>query len=75
MVPIPFDPVNGPRLLVLLGYEVTHHPARWEDIGDAENGPKLDGHDAYDEWTRGDHSLIVQDNAVVDSVRWPPGGG
>lgn len=65
--PITFDPVNGPKLMVLLGYEVTHVEAHWEDIGDVENGPKLDGHPAYDEWVKGTHCVIVVDNEVVEA--------
>lgn len=71
--PIPFDPVNGPKLLVALGYEVTHLPESWEDVGDSESGPKLTGSAAADVWTRPVesskdvyHQIVVVDNKIVE---------
>lgn len=66
-VRIPFDPVSGPKLMVLLGYERTHYASTLRDVGDAENGPRLSGHPSYTEWRRGDHYVIERDGFVVDA--------
>lgn len=71
MTTIPFDrTVKG--LLLALGYKVTEHAAHWEDIGGPENGPMLDGHGAYDEWTCGDRYVIVYDDWVTEIGVNPP---
>jgi len=72
ILPIKFDPVEGPKLLVLLGFEVEHNEASWSDVGDAENGPKVVGGPAFDEWHRGELSLIVVDGKIVDVVQYVP---
>ena len=71
MAPFPFDTVNEPKLLPALGYELEHIDAHWEDVGGPENGPRLVGHSAYDEWTKSldethTHVIVVQDGEVVD---------
>jgi hypothetical protein len=55
-----------------LGYQVTHHPDFWIDVGGPENGPKLSGHVAYDEWVLDDKYAIVVDNAIVEEGRFSP---
>jgi len=67
-----FDPAP---LLTLAGYTCTHVPEHWEDIGDCENGPKIDGCEAHDLWTirRGDtvEVIIVVDGKAVDGYTYP----
>ena len=65
MIRIPFDDTSA-LLLLALGYTQRQVPAHWEDTGDAENGPRLDGHNEYDVWTRGDSTVIVSDGHVVE---------
>jgi hypothetical protein len=66
------------RLLAALGYEKTHHPMSWKDVGDAENGPRLSGGPAYDAWVRTedgmDHCIIVCEGQVMDSFYEPTWG-
>lgn len=45
--------------LTALGYEHTHHEEDFEDIGDAENGPKLSGGPAYDEYLSPEDRIII----------------
>jgi hypothetical protein len=84
MEPIPFDYIDGPKLMSLLGFQCTVHPESWEDVGDAENGPRIIGGPAYDEWTRSeylikdgkvirrDFSVYVQGGMVVGTEIFPP---
>ena len=59
--------VHDHALLVACGYTITHVEAFWEDVGDPENGPDLQGNPAYTEAVLGDHFIIVIDDRVVDS--------
>lgn len=68
MVPIPFDPINGPKLMCLLGFELSRHPESWEDVGGPESGPHIVGGPAYDQWTQGSFAIIVVDGQVVDTL-------
>ena len=52
--------------LEIEGYALTHFPESWEDVGDAENGPLIQGGPAYDEWRNGNHVVIVIDGEIVD---------
>jgi hypothetical protein len=69
---VPFDPINGPKLMFLLGYQVEHHEAHWEEVGSPESGPKLDGHHAYDLWTKGDHYMVVSCGVIAEVGTNPP---
>jgi hypothetical protein len=53
----PFNP-TAHDFLIGLGFEVTRVDASWEDSGDAENGPRLTGGPAFDEYTHPD-GLVV----------------
>jgi hypothetical protein len=57
------------QALIAQGYTVTHHPAAWQDIGNAERGPKVVGHHAYDEWIspQQDYYVILEGGVVIDS--------
>jgi hypothetical protein len=48
----PFNPAAD-EMLRALGYTRQRIEADWEDAGDAENGPDLHGHPAFDEYTDG----------------------
>jgi hypothetical protein len=48
--------------LVELGYERAYCPADFEDVGDAENGPKLVGGPAYDEYTGPEEYIIIDES-------------
>lgn len=45
--------------LIDLGFSHVHVEASWEDTGDAENGPRLSGDPAYDEYTLGDMTVYI----------------
>lgn len=48
--------------LIELGYEHTKIPTDWEEIGDAENGPKLSGYPGWDEYAEKNpapHSTLI----------------
>ena len=60
VIRIPFD-ANSALLLTALGFTHTHHPATWRDVGGPENGPKVIGGPAYDEWNNGSVSVYVVD--------------
>ena len=73
--PYPFTPAIEAQL-VAEGYKVTHIPAHWEDDGDAENGPHLTGHEAYDEWVRENADgtadyAVMYDGAVAEVGKYP----
>ena len=51
-------------LLTALGFKLISVPPYWYDSGDAENGPMVDGHNGYDEWTNGTTSVYVVDNKI-----------
>lgn len=42
----------------------THHPESFEDTGDAESGPCLEGGPAYDEYTSDSHYMIVDQTGL-----------
>lgn len=53
--------------MMALGYSWTHQPATWEESGDAENGPCLDGCPAYDEYTGIDEYVYSGEYGVLAS--------
>lgn len=64
---------HAAAILNAAGYECTHNEEWWEDDGDAENGPHLNGCLAYDEWTNGKHYFIVVCGEVVEEGPTCPG--
>jgi hypothetical protein len=65
-------------ILKAAGYEHEFVPAQWEDTGDVENGPRLDGHPDMDVWTvdvrKGVyHEIIIIDHEVVNNELQPAG--
>lgn len=60
------------QTLAALGFVHTHHPADWEDTGGPESGPHLTGHNAYDEYSKGDTSVYVEDGFIVAVEKNPP---
>ena len=71
MIKFPFNESHA-LLLTALGFKVTSHPATWEDVGDAENGPELVGGPAYDEWSNGITSVYVVDGQCEEVEACPP---
>lgn len=47
--------------LMRLGYSYQRVAADWEDDGDAENGPHLSGHDAFDEYEDADSRVYCSE--------------
>jgi hypothetical protein len=64
-------PVDEEALLAA-GYTKTHVPDSWQDVGDAENGPRLTGGPAYDDWSKDDHHIYVVNGVIEDDEVWPP---
>ena len=62
---VPFNPALHAHL-TSLGYVRSRHEASWEDVGDAENGPELDGGPAYDEYTGPDEYVFTSESGVLD---------
>jgi hypothetical protein len=60
------------QTLQALGFEHTHHPAEWKDIGGPENGPKLIGHNEFDEYSNNDTSVYVEDGIIVAVEKMQP---
>ena len=52
--------------LTSLGYNHTRHASSWQDIGDADNGPCLDGGPAYDEYAGDDEYIFASEDGVLD---------
>jgi hypothetical protein len=73
VVPIPFNE-HSAKLLRALGFTFIQHEETREDVGDAENGPRVGGGPAYDEWTNGVTSVYVFNGAVQGIEACPPGG-
>ena len=48
---LPFNQVAH-EAIIAAGYDYQHVPAEYWDCGDAENGPAVDGHEAYDMYTK-----------------------
>jgi hypothetical protein len=71
MIQIPFTERSA-AALIMAGYTLTQHPADWEDIGGPESGPKVVGHNGFDEWTKGDVSIIVVNGQVEAIEKNPP---
>lgn len=47
--------------LIANGYTHKRMDAEWEDTGDAESGPRLDGHPAFDEYTSDTDYVIIDE--------------
>jgi hypothetical protein len=45
--------------LVGLGFTHTHYDADWEDTGDGETGPMLEGHPGFDEYEDATDRIII----------------
>jgi len=60
----PFNEVAHCHLMSL-GYEHTRIEATWEDTGDAENGPHLDGGPTFDQYTAADHYVYIDENGCT----------
>lgn len=66
-------------LLLAAGFVPEFYPAQWEDVGDPENGPKLDGYPDTVTYTLpnvskgADYEVVVVDNEVV-AVDYLPAG-
>lgn len=52
--------------LISLGYRRERVEASWEDVGDAENGPKLEGGPAFDCYTGADEYVYASEIGVLD---------
>lgn len=64
---------NDTLILAACGYVHEHIPEYWEDVGDPENGPKLDGNPEMDIWYRLDHEIVVIDDVVTHEGPTYPG--
>ena len=60
----PFNPAAH-DFFVGAGYVVTHYESDFEDVGDAESGPKLSGGPAFDEYAADDHYVIVTEGGAT----------
>jgi len=69
---VPLATITQVAELKRLGFKEVVHPAEWEDDGDSESGPHLNGHDEYSEWSLGDKYVIVVDGEIVDQGTYPP---
>jgi hypothetical protein len=74
MTPIQFTE-SCALLLLALGFKLTSHAASWEDVGGPENGPKLVGHNAYDEYSDGKTSVFVEGGEIKAVEAVPPDFG
>jgi len=52
--------------LTALGYVRTRHPEYWEDTGDAESGPDLDGYQEHDAYVGDDDMFVVFADGTID---------
>ena len=60
---LPYSPAH--LWLIEMGYELHQYGEEWYDGGDAENGPKLEGNFAYDQYTGTDERIYVSEQGVV----------
>ena len=67
--------VEVQQTLAALGFVHTHHPAEWKDIGGPENGPKLIGNNEFDEYSKDNTSLYVEDGVIVAVEKTQPNPG
>lgn len=56
--------------LIDLGFSHVHVDASWEDTGDAENGPRLSGGPAYDEYTLDDMTVYIAEDGSTGYDIW-----
>ena len=47
------------HFLLDLGYTHTHIEAYWEDVGGPESGPKVTGHNGYDQYENGNEFIYI----------------
>ena len=59
----PFSSAHA--FLIELGFELTHYEADWHDDGDGENGPRLAGGPAYDEYSDGNVLLYFSESGEL----------
>lgn len=52
--------------MLSLGAEHERIEEHWEDVGDAENGPELSGHPAFDVYRDADTVYVVDENGRAD---------
>lgn len=75
--PFRFDEVHDAALLNAAGYTYSFWPAKWEDIGGPESGPKLWGYPDTEVWTLpgkfSSHEIVVIDGEVVSASEVPNG--
>lgn len=55
-----------------IGAKHTFFEASWEDVGDAENGPELSGHGAYDAYVLDGIEYAVSEDGTVDRAPEAP---
>ena len=70
MIRIQFTP-EVKQTLTALGFTHSNHPAEWRDVGNAERGPKLIGHKEYDEWSKDNALVFVEDGYIVEVEKLP----
>ena len=60
-------------ILTAAGFECTHYPEQWADVGNCESGPKLIGSSEYDCWSNGTYYLCIADGKIFDTgLEIPP---
>ena len=64
---IPFN-LALDEFLVGLGYVRTRQEAEWEDVGNAETGPMVEGSPAYDEYCGADEYVFASESGLVDRM-------
>ena len=55
-------------ILNALGYVQERVPEHWQDVGGPENGPKLEGHRAFQIYARPEDGeyVVIEDGIVVE---------
>lgn len=59
--------IDNHELLIAHGYSHTHYPETWEDVGNGESGPMLDGGPAYEEYASSTEYLLAREPGEVDA--------
>lgn len=62
------EPFNAAahEFLLSIGYKHERVEAEWSDVGDAENGPDLVGHDGFDHYVDADSMVAIMENGEAD---------
>lgn len=58
MTAAPFNPQKHDELIAQ-SYAYTRIPADWEDVGNGETGPMIDGHPDYDQYEKGNEYIVI----------------